>query len=321
MPYHRPMTLKKIITLPLTLVSLSAFPATYQEYVVSEGDTLSGILFNHQIGPLYGPRGKIQEVLKINKIKKAGDKILSGQKILIPVLFFSSEEKALPIKQKESRLYFQVNFKPTYFRIDSKDKVTGDSASILSELSPEIGASLYFDLDRKNLFRFTVSSLFYSLQKDESILLKNQKGNRTSLSAEYLRNFGSFTSLLGLSMKEELFPFSKTPGELSLEKKVIPHFSAGIIYPFIEKNSTSISGEIGGDYLLSQKNNAYNISSGTRFWSGLKFSHYNHDLGLFFNLSNQQTSIATKKEQQVGLSYSYQFGADADPERKHEPKN
>jgi hypothetical protein len=63
-----------------------AFAEDYVTYVAVPGDTISQILFDHDIGPIYGRKGYLLITLGINPtIKFPGDELAPGQLVRLPV--------------------------------------------------------------------------------------------------------------------------------------------------------------------------------------------------------------------------------------------
>jgi hypothetical protein len=318
----------KLFTLFIGALTANAETKPHQTYQVKKGDTLSQILYQFGLKPLYGRDGTINQALSLNgdKIKGRGNSIFVNQNILLPLEVGTSkyETALIPASQiegtqvetrepsaqtqSETTIKFKLGTKASFLRIDSTDKSSKDSTIILSSLSPEIFGEANYSLTEKDKINFEASVLFYSLQKDDSSKIQSRKGNRSSIGINYLRDFGPLTTIVGASMKEEIFPISKNLGELTFEKKPILQGTIGLMAPIWKNKKSQINGKIGADYLSSQSSKSYDVLTGHRIWSGVNFLQNNHQLGIHFSITNQDTSIVTKKEQAAGISYQYHFG-------------
>jgi len=106
-------TIKKIAVLLAALITKMPAVSAQTTYIVQPGDTLSHILnesFN--VSPLYGKNGAINHVLAINPHLDSADRILPGNKIVIP--FRIDEENEISAKMElieatESRVSQESN--------------------------------------------------------------------------------------------------------------------------------------------------------------------------------------------------------------------
>lgn len=89
----------------ITFTSVVSTPSVWAfTHVAKEGDTLSDILYAHNVKPIYGKRGMLLKTLKLNpKIKYSkGDKIFPGTLITVPDEFVSQDEvNVLPEQNTE----------------------------------------------------------------------------------------------------------------------------------------------------------------------------------------------------------------------------
>jgi hypothetical protein len=318
----------KLFPLLIGALAANAEPESYQNYQVKKGDTLSQILYQLDLKPLYGRKGTINKTLNLNgnEIKQGGNSIYVDQRILLPIKLEPREISSIstttpPTKtpeetvrevekeiSSERNLNFNLAARLSFFRIDSTDKSSKDKTIILSELSPEFFGEANYGLTKKDTINFQASFMLYSLQKDDTTSIKNRNANRASIGVNYLRDFGPLTTIVGASIREELYPIAKNLSELTLEKKPILQGTFGIKAPLWERQMSRINGKIGADYLSGLSSKSYDVSSGHRLWTGVDFIQGKHELGLNFSLTNQDTSIVTKKEQAAGISYQYIFG-------------
>jgi hypothetical protein len=73
------------VNLFILLLLLSFKTSAADFHIVEEGETISDILYEYEIGPIYGKRGHLEKMLKLNpKLSESrGDKIKPGMKILL----------------------------------------------------------------------------------------------------------------------------------------------------------------------------------------------------------------------------------------------
>ena len=95
----------RVIVLFLLLTNLAAAAQSeFTPYIVKKGETVSEILHNHQIAPLYTGAEWVEKVLKLNRLtQETAKKLEPGEVIILPVssLYFSPDEIATEFIPKD----------------------------------------------------------------------------------------------------------------------------------------------------------------------------------------------------------------------------
>lgn len=314
-------------------------------YRIKHQDTITNVLYRINLRPVYGKNGVLAQTLKMNprKRKQDGNSVYPNEIIRLPVtdpsvflgrakildsgevIFHSAESvanvEASPVTivrgpSNELEMvdsHFTAALGVGYFRLDGQDLKTKGTTKILSNASPTLDLAWHLDWDKKNVFVFNFHLQQYSLQplNDEQSYAKD-KGVRTGVSATYMHRFDNFVGSFGLTFNEEFFLFANSPTELSVEKKMIMGAALGGSYDIFKKKNGAIGAELNASYLMPTSTNCYSIESGYKAEAGFYFRHdKSYDLHIDYRIIKQDTSLATKEENQLSFKFIYHFGSDS----------
>lgn len=296
------------LALILLFFMVSSYGKTgFITYKTKPNENLSMILYALELKPLYGKRGIIAQVIKLNKNKifDNGNKIYPYQTLILPIPPRKINKQVKIVTENVSS-NFSFFLKTSFFRIDSIDKTSSDKAIILSELSPEIGLLWNLNWSSKTSFHFMFSTQYYSFQKLENLNSENSTRYSFQTSMDYKIN--EFLTSVGAGITEELFPYSKSADELTLEKAFTPLLMTSLAYPFMKKSNASIGVKLSYQYLFSQETKNYDIQAGNKITAGLYFTHLKQTFDLFYSINKQDTSLATKDEKYIGIQYQVGLG-------------
>ena len=227
-----------------TLVSSLSFKsAMAYTYIAKEGDTLSDILYQNNIKPIYGRRGMLKEILKLNpKMRHAkGNLIHTGEKI---ILIEMPNERSLTALEKEGPLekpnearrvsdifdqffFWQISPSVSWKELKATDSnaFQNSKARVLSDMS--YGAGIVYgmritpDLDLYS--KLSVEAVNFSNDNSITVLKKN-------FTTSYLGVGGFYKKIwqFETGMGDELYLTS--PNASSVEIKKVSMFQMKTIF-------------------------------------------------------------------------------------------
>ncbi len=323
--YSRPLILCALCTSHL------AHPVSNYIHTVKPGEILSEILIKRFESRIYGQDGILVKTLELNpEIKKSrGNKIYPGQSIILP-----EEHKEKKLVQEESRpvltrlpsddisddakaslsFYSGVDF----FKINGKDKSTGDESVILSEASPYAGLS--YNLHWSDVTTISLGGSFqnYKLQKlNDGQSFDDNNGHRVRVSLGLTRSFSERWDLgTGVSFDQDLFFHSASLTKLNVDKVLITKPYVTARYFAMKKNKASIGldGKLGVN--LPGETNEYKIRGGNHAGAGAFFRYQSKDTNphqkalearVSYSVDSQDTSIANQKNSNLSFAILYQW--------------
>lgn len=311
------------------LVSLGAL-ASVVDYHIKKGDTLSRVLHDRGLEPLYGKNGFIKLTAKLNKIKKSGDFVRAGEIIKLPVNdkieskiatieIEVADEKNNESKEeiiKKSRTpsdeypYSRFVYSPhlSFLRVDATNDVNfgGSSASALSEKGAGIDLSWHIFYDDRFSF-FGLGSLnYFSFYKDSNYSL-----NHTNITRLHFGVGGIFEYSPGLkltskvSLREVSFLDVITPTTVNLESLSVPEIEVGLEKTvFAKKQLTAIwDAHLLG--LLPSSRGNYKSKLG--YGAGSSFEVVHKNKALFLNYDFRSLKVNEIKNKESSIVFGLKF--------------
>lgn len=322
---------------PWLMLSVCAVAGSHEVHIVKKGETLSAILLNKKLKPIYGDNGSINSTLSLNPSlqKRKGNKILPGQKILIPTeepIMSSVEEVSIKVEETKNFTPVVVETRTTgpewpvssvraglgleYLRFDTTDNQTKKSAQLLSEASPIASLRWTIHWSEKSHFYFDGSYQRYSIKKaDSEIDFVNRSGGLVSFGAGAGRKFGEDLWVnLNLHFGQDLFFFSPSATSLKTERLMIASPSLSAKYPLLKKSrfSLGLEGEYG--MLLQNKSDEIKAKNGSFFEAAVyvdelfrnsRFGGLKAKLG--YQARNQDTDVATQDSKRVFVDFAMEW--------------
>ena len=156
-PYMNSKTIRIIITLFACFPVTSSWAGTIV-YNVKKNDTLSSILYRNNLKPIYGKKGTLVQVLKINskvKLSDGGNKIYPGMKIILPYIGQDDEKRLTndsyinhrtPGDDLEQSFYFKVEPALSWKNVSSKDENPSRTSKITALTNMNYGVSLAYGM-------------------------------------------------------------------------------------------------------------------------------------------------------------------------------
>ncbi len=270
-------------------------------YIAKKGDTLSTILYQNKIRPIYGRKGMLEQILKLNpEMKKSkGDRIIPGEKIILvkmpteqkinmvegPLV---SADPSSPGTELEAR-YVSNIFEQFFFwqvspLVSWKELTANDSnesqnskARVLSDMS--YGASVIYGMrfnpELDVYAKVFVEKVNFSSDNSITVLKKN-------VTTTYL-GVGTFLKQkwqMEAGMGDELFLTSPNTVAVEIKKVVLPQVKTIFKNDFYQFQEATLAYAFSGRALLPRKASGINP----------KFS-YGAGVGLEAKLRNQSFYI------------------------------
>jgi hypothetical protein len=289
-------------------------------HVIQKGETVSDILFNRNISPIYGRKGFLKGTLKLNPylVTRKGNKVYPGDVVLIKYrsLQFTLKEGLPEKKNKKSDVVEQI-----HFTNDEANRSTASSAPV------PLGTVIQHYLDQSSYWSFIPSIYWQTLdavheniyRRSEIHSYSNNNYAFVFLGGKQLEkginlytraslNFSSFemgqedqvvtkkftTSSfyvgaefykkyqLELGMEDKLYLLTSAPTSADMKKIKVPKISIGRMSDFYQYKSAVFSGELNGKVYLPR--DSVSIKGKTGYGAGgelkMKFSNQAVSIGL-----------------------------------------
>lgn len=282
-----------------TLVSGLSFKSAFAyTYIAKEGDTLSEILYQNNLKPIYGRSGTLEEVLKLNpEMRPAkGDRIRPGKKIILVEM--PAEESLGPVevsveppkieKAIEVRsvadifnqvFFWQLSPVVSWKELTAKDSNASQKAKVRALSDMNYGADVMYGMrfspDLDIYSRAFVEAVHFSSDNSITVLKKNITTTYLGVGAFYKQKWQ-----MEAGMGDELFLTS--PNTVSVEIKKVTLSQVKTIFKddFYQFQEATLAYALSGRALLPRT--ASGIHS--------KFS-YGAGVGLEAKLRNQSFYI------------------------------
>lgn len=252
----------------LSLKSVEAYT-----YIVKEGDTLSTILYRENLRPVYGRRGMLEEVLKLNPdIRDSkGDRITPGRKIVlvkIPAEEVNLVEKSVdsfpPIKvEKETEVrsvsnvfdqnfFLEVSPAVSWKELTAKDSNTSQNSKVrvLSDMSYGLGVMYGMRFNPRWDIYSRGSMEIANFSSDNSIVVLKKK-----IATKYL-GVGAFYKKkwqFEAGMGNELFLTSPNAASVEIKKVTLPQMQVIFKDDFYQFQEATLGYAISGRVLLPRE--------------------------------------------------------------------
>ena len=284
-----------ILTFSFILHS-SLYSEDFQNYQVKPGDQIGKILFEREISPLWGPKGNVEKVMKINGLENPLLEI--GQVIQIPiqteqrgpasltgnenveVASKQEEEKNLKddtisiIERGHRKSEFGIFPELFFTKVNLVDPQDNTKATLLSNAN--ISVDLFWKQYWSESFR---SELFYnfahvSFEKLPNRTLSKNKENLSSIGVSFHYQWTEiFNTELELHYGEELYISAPNTSSIGLDKAAVPSARVNLELKAVSINPFDLSIQAGARTIFSTKVGNYNSEQGYGYQGGLKLTH------------------------------------------------
>lgn len=323
---------RRLILFFAVFFSLQAPAAEYFYYIAKPGDTLSQILYVHNIKPIYGKKGTLKKVLALNKklVKTDGNRIIPGMRIRLigdPLLLQTASSSTLRHEESSfqgdealggSRSDLSLSVTSRFLRIDSQDEISNANASFLSESA--VGYKFTWGQSWNSALRsFLAFENYYVSMQDptsstRSLVGREQAIFEYSLGVEYLVSSGLKVNS-SLIYGESLVNRSIDVNTLKIEKFNFPKIELGLGYRLAKYDSLLLDARVDAVILLPAKQDLYEseLSLGSKF--GLNVEDKIGELvllgGVFYGNAPVKMESAIFEQVEFGLTFGLKknFGA------------
>ena len=256
-------------------------------YVVKEGDTLSSILFEKNIAPIYGRRGNLVEILNLNPAikKQQGHKLYPGMKILLNTGYLAEDIKVqtpqeiplaplpdpiiaefVPVKQEQAKqeqpnqerapaddfnqsFYWNASPVISWKNLSSKDDNTYRSSQITALSNTNYGINLLYGMHFEERIDIYSQYLIESVSfvEDQTINLLKKNALASRLA------FGIVLDKkwnVELAMNEQFFLTSPSYGSVDIKKVTIPELKGSYSKDFYHYKQAALIYTLGASAFL-----------------------------------------------------------------------
>jgi len=302
-------------------------------YVVKRGDQLSSIAGKYIPGPVWGEKGSLSQVLKMNpQFAKNPDLIYPNQTIVLPD-GSSNEIKLSEINPPGSRAPAeadteewpkpapaQIEITPTYLfsTLHLQDKATAVTASLATQVSANIGLRYFQNWtdSARSFERFSLGVLSIEPpQTDSSSVVSSTKIMSTIGAGGSFQLSERINLEFSVNYESELFTRGITTQSVTVDSVMVPDFAMKVSYDIYQGHPFSLGLSAEGIGLLPASEDSYRVNAGyavggdlylkQKFQSGKEFLI---DVG--FQSRVQNTSLVTQTENELlfGIHFSLPCG-------------
>ncbi|MBX3034049.1 MAG: LysM peptidoglycan-binding domain-containing protein [Bdellovibrionaceae bacterium] len=329
------------LSLSLTLLSSGLVSAAEEasHHVVQSGETLSTIAQKYIGSPVYPKRtGSLAKLLSLNPHisnpahVRAGEKLnLGGLDLRVPATATTMVPNS-PVPEKTPtfapvpllpapdegefmpRSHLRWDIGVEYFRIDSKDKSSGDKAVFLSNLSPQTRLSWDLDWSEHWSSRVRVSLQSEKILGDEQATktFNDASGSRAGFEAGAIRRWRDSSLGLFLGRSQGIFARGVNAGTLAFDR--VESFEAKISHQRNLLRVKTVSLDFGLDARLISPGQGigYTTESGTGGDASLILRHDLKNFSLeaqsYYGIFRQNSSLAEQTGSRTGLYLGVTWG-------------
>lgn len=305
---------------------------TPQVYRVKPGDTLSQILFSMNLGPLYGPKGFVAQIAKLNQkmVRDGGDGIRPGGLIIIrqmPSLDQAPPAKGVdapptaksgtapsftapfPTATPEPILFSDISLSvgADYLALDGQQISNGTYGRLLSELSPALNVDW-----RQGWSEQFGTHVFLSWQNiriqpaPQGTSVQNTSPSRSAIGFGFsYRLTPNLSFKMDGGMAQQLFYHAVSTGVLMIDTVPLLRLHQELQFKIIKRGPFAVQASAGGSLFGAGAGSGYDIEAGSGFDLGLQieqsFKTSTFGCGPRYEERKQKTSILDLNERDLGL--------------------
>jgi hypothetical protein len=330
---------KKYIIIVIAVIFSLKVSAGEYIYVVKKGETLSSILFDQNLEPIYGKKGNLKKILKLNLIVNDGNKIFPGK--IIKLFTVKSENKIFEVKAtpKENEIrvgtapasipesellipttnlktdfdheqYIFIRFAPqiSWMKVSSKSTNEFQKSSIntLSKASPGLIGNYGINISEKyNIQAFTYLSQVNFYQVENYQLSKNSFLRQAyGLGSDYhLDPINRFSFKIGFF--DEFF-LTTNDKMINVETAQIPEAHWGYRRILGQYKNVTLDSGLFGKFIIPYNSATINGQFGYGLGGDLLLMFKNKGLRFFYNYSNAEAKNKTTKTLELGWNIVFE---------------
>lgn len=323
-----------------TAMVIKAGASTYQ---IQEGDTLSDIIYQKDLKPIYGKNGYLNKIIKLNRdiLKKKGSLLLVGQLIQLPDDKMENKEVAAkevvnpsevkqvladqsiaavpqgiavllaPSNDHHPYSYFKLSPYFSSLKVDSTNlsKFGGTNVTLLSKKGVGVGGSWNIAYDEKKTFFGFASMEYYSLIDDPSYTFNKSTQSRMHFGMGALFQTSPELELsTSFAMREISFLDVRTPSNIDVSSVVVPELKLGVSKTILakEKFSAKVGGHLMG--LIPNQTGSYYAKMGYGGGVQMELHHADKSLLLIYDFSSQKIGEIKNNESVMTMLMNFSLG-------------
>jgi hypothetical protein len=317
------------------ITSLVTGTALATVYVVKPDETLSEIAHSMIPGPVWGTRGSLAQVLKVNSNIKNPNLITIGQKIFLPentVLQAQTELKAQErtlaevstpesaasegksaVPENSEHTNISLGFGLYQSKLSSTDLSSGGKSILGSAFSPELSVqwNQYWQSGLKTYILGSVRFENYSTTSQTQTVPEHQPTEvNAEIGARVLKLSDRGELGLSLSYAGEPFVRASSITTLALDAVSIPKANISLNYDFYRSVTLKLSAISEVSYLGPASTASYEVKSGVAYALGVRLTEErSHPIfaELKYSEAFQNTSITNETYSSLGLNFGMSF--------------
>jgi hypothetical protein len=325
------MKRKELLLFHFIFLGLNHVLAEDSLHIVKIGETLSGILNEKNLKPIYGNRGSLKLIQKLNPqlSKNKGNKIYPGQEIIlirsdleieVPV---AAESVKLPIAvpevfrrenqemvDKKMVSYSDLNLSVTsrFIKVESTDNRNNGQATLLSDSS--VGYNFSWGQSWSDKFHTNLEFEKYQVHILEASSTTSSLMNTTQSLSNYL--FGGVYEITpkvkfssSINHGETIVSRAENPSTIVIEKFISTKFNNGVIYTILSQDDLKLNSLAELIVALPSTQETYSSKLSYGYNLGLsledKLSIFRIKGGVFYKSLDFKMSEANFKHTEVGM--------------------
>lgn len=317
-----------------TTILLSLNLSAHEYYIIKKGETLSDILFEKDIGPIYGPRGNLQAILKLNpKLRNGGNRLLANTKILLPITpkretkivrvepkcqeiplqpkpiylerKVSSTAKMEQIEDSEQHFYYQISLLASWKNLSSTDENIYRRSTISALSKTNYGADLLYGMQIDQDLKIYSKLFFEHVEfiEDNSVNLSEKKFLSTEVA------FGTAINKkwdVSLAMSDQFFLTSPSSNNAEVKKVTLPKLDVSYLKKFYQYKEAKVEGKISGRMFAPRSTPDISASTGYGACVEVKAQLKNQSFKIGFEDSRLKAKGNSTEVQNVYWMYTWE---------------
>ena len=313
-------------------------------HIVQKGETVSDILFNRNIGPIYGKRGALNAIRHLNPHLKGREdgKVYPGDVVLIKhrslqISFVSKEESTGKDFLQKVSVQEQIHFTKENVVVKEKEKTI---RSIANEDSFEQKSywsfvpSVYWqtlDAVHENIYRRSELHSYSTNNYALSILSGRHLSENVDFYSRVSLNFSNFQLGEGeqvvsrkyttssfyigtklhqkyqfeLGMEEKFYLVSSNYANADIKKLKVPKFSAGYSADLLQYHQAVVSAGFNAKGYLPKKSASIEAKTGYGVGAELKMQYSNQEIAVGLDQDFLKAQGNTTDSQSLFLKFTW----------------
>lgn len=316
------------IILLFFLILNTLFSKELENYVVKKGDQLGLLLFQRNISPLWGEKGNVEKIRKLNQLETTV--LVEGQEIKLPFLrneriptseLIPSLPKEVNIPREQSvvkkegqpferKSTFTVQPKVSFMKVDLVDPQDNSAVSLLSNVntgvdlfwnqywSPKVQSHLFLDFNHVNF---------------ESLLnrsLSKKKETVTAIGFEIKYSWLDWlTTGILIQYGEELFISAPNTTTIRLDKTTLLSSRLNLGLRILKLDPFEVHLQSGARIIASGKVGGYKTEQSFGYNSGILLNHQKGQSSFYgklnYEIQDKNTSNLNQTHNVLTLSVGY----------------